>query len=603
MGEPSTDPACPWTRWLALCAIVLGPLALYGPGLDGGLIWDDFGYVFWASQFDTVEWWKLPQWFWVSRELYPMGTYRPVLELSYIVEYELWGIDAFGYRFTNLLMHIATSLLLVGVARRLGLSRRVAWAAGVLFAISPAHPESCMWLSCRVNLLAALGFVGALRAHLGGHWVRALGWAFVAFGSKETAYVLPPLLAGLAYWRSTRRGVVGRAIDGLRTSAGMWLLLGVYIALRFHTLGEFVGGYEWREPPDWLSWDYLRERIDLVTLALAPVNLERVPESLKVVLLVFHGVGAIGLCVAACRPNSRIRTVARFCLLWFVLANVPIYNAPFVAETSADLRSSRLLYEPTLAIALGVAAVLGGFRISVFAALACLSFGVALGNVGPWVEVEAVARELDRVMRIDPPPDHPVWIVDLPELHDGAFLFPGEDPRYAPPFARPESAVRITVVRERQWRRVLRRIDEHIRGGRVDGLELRAIERLDGRTCEFVRTSIAASQPAEFGGGVVVRCARVPRSAGGTATSVRVHAFLELGKDVDRSPLTVRLHWDAEGFVHEAAVEIPDGEGQVFADWAVAVPEIAPAGTCRIRLVRGPAGVDCGVVDLGSGRR
>ncbi|MCA8941736.1 MAG: hypothetical protein KDB80_04180, partial [Planctomycetes bacterium] len=261
-------------RQIGFWAILLGAIVLYGPALDGGLIWDDIGYVYFSAQCETVEWWKSVAFFlWGSREAYPMGTYRPVLELTYVFEYRLWGVEALGYRVTNLLLHIGSSLMLVAVARRLGMTRFAAWTAGVLFAVSPAHPESCLWLSCRVNLLAAFCMLGAVRSHLAGHRVRGLIWALFAFGSKETAYVLPPLLAWWSWWSADASGFRARSFAALRSTAALWVALGLVISMRYHTLGELVGGYAWREPPPFVSWTYLRERLDLLLVTFAPVNL------------------------------------------------------------------------------------------------------------------------------------------------------------------------------------------------------------------------------------------------------------------------------------------------------------------------------------------
>ena len=46
---------------------------------------------------------------WFTKEAFD---YRPVTNTSFWLEWRMWGLDATGYRFTNLILHIVDSLLL-----------------------------------------------------------------------------------------------------------------------------------------------------------------------------------------------------------------------------------------------------------------------------------------------------------------------------------------------------------------------------------------------------------------------------------------------------------------------------------------------------------
>lgn len=101
-------------------------------------------------------------------ELPSLPEYMPVKNLTYAVDYALFGLWAPGFRVQQLLWYAAsiafTWLWLraflrdPGTAARLGLSddgaRRIAATATVLFAVHPAHVESVAWLSCRKDVLA-----------------------------------------------------------------------------------------------------------------------------------------------------------------------------------------------------------------------------------------------------------------------------------------------------------------------------------------------------------------------------------------------------------------------------------------------------------------
>lgn len=130
--------------------------------------------------------------------------YRPLVLVSYALNYGLGGYAVEGYHLVNLLLHLGCSLLVWRVGMRL--VGEGAWLAGLLFAVHPLCSEPVNYLSSRSETLAALGYLGALLAHLKagkGRQYRALslGAFALALLSKEMALTLP-----LALWLVDRRG-------------------------------------------------------------------------------------------------------------------------------------------------------------------------------------------------------------------------------------------------------------------------------------------------------------------------------------------------------------------------------------------------------------
>jgi hypothetical protein len=82
------------------------------------------------------------------------ANWHPLTWLSYMLDYELYGLNAGGFHVTNLFFHIANTLLLFFCLRRMtGALWRSAFVAA-LFALHPLHVESVAWISERKDVLS-----------------------------------------------------------------------------------------------------------------------------------------------------------------------------------------------------------------------------------------------------------------------------------------------------------------------------------------------------------------------------------------------------------------------------------------------------------------
>jgi hypothetical protein len=173
--------------------------------------------------------------------------YRPLVNVSYWVDRRLWGSNASGFHFTNLLLHWMATLLVFTLARALMAEPLWAALAALLFAAHPIHTESVIMVQGRTDLLGtvlvSLSLLALLRALQATDGARILA-AGVASGvallaallSKEMAITWPALAAlTVVAYPNTSKGKTARI--ALLCSVGA-AALGVYFWMR----GAVTGG-------------------------------------------------------------------------------------------------------------------------------------------------------------------------------------------------------------------------------------------------------------------------------------------------------------------------------------------------------------------------
>src|SRR5205085_616472 len=103
----------------------------YAQTLRGMMIWDDHFLVDGSgigSAKSLVQCFTRP-----FLEYY----YRPLVSVSFYLDHRLWGHTPFGYHQTNILIHLATTGVLIGFVWSAFRNRSAAMIAGLLFALQP----------------------------------------------------------------------------------------------------------------------------------------------------------------------------------------------------------------------------------------------------------------------------------------------------------------------------------------------------------------------------------------------------------------------------------------------------------------------------------
>ena len=294
------------TRWLAAVALVCAVALVYGKSLRAPFLFDDIGAV---VNNPTV------------RDLTSFAvlnpprdgsttTGRPIVNLSFALNYALSGENVWSYHLFNVTLHALAAITLMGIVRRTLLrwpiqgppalrgspvprqaaaastvgrtcdvpvkthASAIAFFAALIFALHPLQTESVVCIAQRTEvlcgvfyLLALYGFIreGETRsAHR--RWLGvSVAACFLGMGTKEVMVTAPLLV--LLYDRTFIAGTLGGALRSHRAYYGAlactWIPLALLVAQGGGARGASAGfglGVTW--------WTYLLKQADAVVLYL-----------------------------------------------------------------------------------------------------------------------------------------------------------------------------------------------------------------------------------------------------------------------------------------------------------------------------------------------
>ncbi|MFT3829097.1 MAG: tetratricopeptide repeat protein [Opitutaceae bacterium] len=332
---------------------------------------------------------------------------RPLLNLSFALDYAVGGPAVAGYHLVNIGLHIVAALLLVAVVRRsLAAAREkhrrkggeaetqteagwLAFAAACLWSLHPLTTAAVTYVSQRAEVLSALWLLltiyGYLRWCSGG--ARSSGWmlfsvaACVAgMATKETMAPAPliVLLHDRVFIAGSLRAALERRWRYYLALAASWLLLG-WLVWTNHGRGGSAGFGTAVEP-----WRYLMVQCTAIPrylrLGFVPVGLVFDHGAVTQVGwgdALLGGRLLLGLAGGSCWALWRNRVLGFLGTTFFLLLAPSSSVVPVATQTIAEHR----MYLPSAVVLLAVVFALGranwfrqqrAVRIGAMAGLACV---------------------------------------------------------------------------------------------------------------------------------------------------------------------------------------------------------------------------------------
>ena len=372
-------------EWLRFAVLILCGVIARFPALTGQLIWDDEYLVrdnpLIRSPLLIVESFR----HYLFLDSFS-SHYRPVQNISYCIDYLIWGGDPLGYHVSNLLWHLAAGILLYLLLRQLlgklgeavgniSIWSTVAFVLALVWNVHPVHSAAIDYISGRADSLAFVFACAAWLVYLRANrmtspvartctYFASAALGLLALGSRESAFMWIGIF--LFYlWTFERLRVRTKVI----TCVAVMLVIGAYVGLR-HLPRSHMDMPAGGSPMPVRVVFMLRALGDYGRLLVWPASLhmERSVEAAEANAgnrgwrqgIRAEYLSVLGLAVAAALAcgtmrRGRARPVRAFGAGWFVVAFLPISNLIELNATVAE----HWLYLPSI----GLLIFMGGWAM------------------------------------------------------------------------------------------------------------------------------------------------------------------------------------------------------------------------------------------------
>ncbi|PYR76575.1 MAG: hypothetical protein DMF87_17920 [Acidobacteria bacterium] len=274
---------------------------------------------------------------------------RPLVSLTFAVNYGFGGLDPRGYRLVNVAIHVINALLLFALARR-HLDERSAFAVALIWMVHPLATEPIDYVSQRTELMMASFFLATV--YFRGWWsvlCCALGMA-----CKETMVVAPIIV--ILYDRACGSRRQGHDYAAL---CATWLIL--FALLWSSPRGDSAGFVGASVSP----WEYLLDQSMMIVryLRLAFWPRDLVLDYGEPSHVTFSQAAPYFVLVAALVAATIVAFIRKppigFLGAWFFLTLAPTSS---VMPISTEVGAERRMYLPLIAIVvLAVTLAVRGF--------------------------------------------------------------------------------------------------------------------------------------------------------------------------------------------------------------------------------------------------
>jgi len=351
----SGSPRLTLERGVAIRAaiIVLAGIAVYVNSLSGPFVFDDQSAIIDNPSIRQLSPISVP----LSPPQNKPVARRPIVNLTLAINYAVGRLDPFGYRLTNIAIHLLAALTLFGIVRRTlrlpalapqfgGQATNLAWIAALIWTLHPLQTELIDYVTQRTESLMALFYlltiycsVRALDTRRPGRWHALAIIACVAGMACKESMVTAPVIVALYDWAFVSRAVL-QTTRRRRLYVGLVLTWVPLAILMIASPTTSVGFYTRVSP-----WTYLLHQAPMLLTYLRESFWPRhlvldygVPEPITLTdvwlpLLAVAAIGVLVIVLLARRPH--VGFLGAWC---FITLSPTSSFVPIATEVGAERR-------------------------------------------------------------------------------------------------------------------------------------------------------------------------------------------------------------------------------------------------------------------------
>ena len=197
---------------------ILLTFAVYFNSLEGDFVWDDQTIVIRndaVKSFANISYVFSNEF--AKKAGYDGNIYRPTQEISYMVDYFLWGNDPKGFHLSNILLHLLCVILLFFLVNAITGSLVIAAIASSIFGIHPINTEAIAYISGRSDPIYILFLLISFTLYIRSRALKGFKsniyymFSIVAYAaslvSRETALIFPFLVLSYDKFASAEKKI------------------------------------------------------------------------------------------------------------------------------------------------------------------------------------------------------------------------------------------------------------------------------------------------------------------------------------------------------------------------------------------------------------
>ncbi len=341
-----------------------------------------------------------------SNSLWPF--FRPLISLSFFVDYKLWGLNPAGYHITNIFIH-SLNAFLVSIIVLFLMKKEYSYAgagnlaffSGLLFLIMPCHTEAVSWISGRCDVIATFLFLLSFCSYLSykkynklQYLLASLLFFVLALFSKESVIIYPLVILSFElYSYIEKENKDYNLLRILYLPLIYSLLVILYIPFRSLIIGRLVGGYG--------TNFHLNFKPPLVinNLFLYTIRSFLFASPLFQTSIILISLGIILIFIINLKRAILLTKVKilYFLITAFLVSLIPVIN---IGNWTGDTQGERFIYLPTIFSSIIIVFLFNFFlrnkKYFIFSSL-CLLFicGISLYNVNRnWITAGEISKSI-----------------------------------------------------------------------------------------------------------------------------------------------------------------------------------------------------------------